>query len=112
MDLVKAMGSGSWDETLLEALCGAVSEQLEGRLKDGLTAQDCGGAFPVAAAWMALGALYDSGGSGQVESFTAGDLTVRAGDFAAHSQQLREQAERLMAPYLAQTGFACQGAPG
>ena len=52
MGLVRAMGSGSWDETLLEKLCQAVQAELEGRLKPGLTAQDCGGAFPVAAAWL------------------------------------------------------------
>ena len=112
MGLVRAMGSGSWDETLLEKLCQAVQAELEGRLRPGLTAQDCGGAFPVAAAWLVLGALYDSGGAGQVESFTAGELTVRTGGGSSHSAQLREQALRLMAPYCAEEGFAFRGVPG
>lgn len=111
IDLVKTMGSGEWNEELLEKLCQVVCRQLERWLRPGVTVEDCGGTFPIAAAWMVLGALYRAGQSGQVESFTAGDLTIKTGT-ASRGQELEEQARRLMAPYCVETGFAFQGVKG
>ena len=56
VSLVQEMGSGDWDEGLVQRMCQVAQTQLTGRLRPGVTAEDCGGAFPIAAAWMALGA--------------------------------------------------------
>lgn len=109
--LVKAMGSGEWDEELLERLSQVAQQQLESWLRPGVTVEDCGGAFPIAAAWMVLGALYRSRDSGQVDSFSAGDLTIKTGA-GGHGRELEEQARRLMAPYCRETGFAFRGVKG
>ena len=111
ISLVKTMGSGEWDEELLEKLSQVVQGQLESWLRPGVTVEDCGGAFPIAAAWMVLGTLYGSSDSGQVESFSAGDLTIKTGTHS-RGQELEEQARRLMAPYCRETGFAFQGVKG
>lgn len=110
-DLVRAMGSGDWDERLVQGLCQAAQVQLEERLRPGVAAEDCGGAFPIAAAWMVLGALYDSASAAGVEYFSAGDLTIRTGE-SGRSRNLNEQARRLMAPYCRETEFAFRGVPG
>ena len=72
---------------------------------------DCGDALTVACAWGALAAMETAWehGSGRVVSFSAGDLSVRetAGQTAEESANaLRRQAERLMAPYARDEGFA------
>lgn len=110
-ELVRAMGRDDWDEGLLNGVCQAAELRLKLRLKPGLAPKDCGGAFPIAAAWLALGALEDSGGLEGVQSFTAGDLTVRAGT-AGRAGALEEQAEKLMAPFCTPSGFAVRGTPG
>jgi hypothetical protein len=111
MELVRTMGQGDWDEGVLETVCETVEAQLESRLRPGVTPKDCGGAFPIAAAWLALELLEGGGGQGDVESFSAGDLTVHTGG-AARQETLRRQALRLMAPYCIEEGFAFQGVPG
>lgn len=95
----------------LEELCLAARRELADRLKDGVSEEDCGPAFAVAAAWLALAGLY--AGQGEAESFTAGELTVRTGnDGQARAQALRAQAEQLMSPYLKDRGFAFLGVRG
>lgn len=110
-DLVMAMGSGEWDEGLVLGICQAAQTQLEGRLKPGLKPEDCGGAFPIAAAWLALNHLYACGGAEDVESFTAGDLTIRTGG-GRRGKILEQQARELMAPYCREVTFAVQGVKG
>ena len=105
-----ALGRGDWDEALVLGICQAAQSQLEGRLKPGLKPEDCGGAFPIAAAWMALGHLYACDEAEGVESFSAGDLTVRTG--GSRSKVLERQARELMAPYCREITFAVQGVKG
>ena len=89
-------------------LCQAAETELAGRLRPGLTPEDCESAFVPAAAWMVLAWLQ--AGEAGVASFTAGDLTIRrTGQGAA---ELTAQAERLMAPYLVDGGFSFQGVAG
>lgn len=109
--LVRAMSGVDWDEGVLERLCRLAQKDLERQLRPGVAAQDCGGAFPVAAAWMAL-ELLEKQGAGDVESFSAGDLTVKMGETAGKGRCLGAQARRLMAPYCVEEGFAFQGVPG
>ena len=113
--LAKALGHvGAEDESALQPLCQAAEEELNGRLREGLTAADCGGAFPLAAAWLALSALTASGAASGVERFTAGDVTVeeRSGAEEERASALRRQAEQVMAPYLRDDGFVFRGVAG
>ncbi len=95
----------------LRTLCKAAVEELSGMLREGLTPEACGGAFWVAAAWLALAGLGTAGESG-VESVTAGAVSIRAGDPGARSAALREQALQVMRPYLRDQGFAFRGVRG
>lgn len=55
-------------------LCQAAETELAGRLRPGLTPEDCESAFVPAAAWMVLAWLQ--AGEAGVASFTAGNLTI------------------------------------
>lgn len=110
MDLAAAMGAESWEEGLVRSMCRTAQEQLERQLRPGVRPEDCGEAFPVAAAWMALSNLYAAGGAEQVESFTAGSMTIRTGGNGART--LAEQAGQLMAPFCRENTFAAMGVKG
>lgn len=106
--LVRTLGGEMDQEELLVMLCQAAEMELAGRLRPGLTPEDCESAFVSAAAWLVLAWLQ--AGEAGVSSFTAGDLTIhRTGQGAA---ELTAQAERLMAPYLTDRGFSFQGVAG
>ena len=108
----RAMGASEGQEELLLPLVQAVRGQLAARLKEGIFPEDCGPAFPLAAAMTAmdqLSGMLDGGGG--VTSFTAGDLTIRK-ESGSRSKTLSAQAERLLAPWLAGTGFMFQGVEG
>ena len=88
-------------------------QELERRLRQGVTPEACGSAFACAGACLACAALYetDTAGSGGV-SFRAGDVSVTAsagGESTASTKALRELAERMMAPYLDDGGFCFRG---
>ena len=88
--------------------------ELTRRLRPGVSPEDCGSAFVLACAWMALAGLT-AGESAGVERFTAGSLTIQEGggaDAAERSAALRLQAETVLGPYLADRGFAFQGVDG
>ena len=116
MALCRAMGAAGDQEELLLPLVRVVREQLAARLKDGAVPEDCGPAFPLAAAMTAmdrLSGMTGGGSGGEVTSFTAGDLTIRkeAGS-GGLSKSLSAQAEGLLAPWLGDTGFVFQGVEG
>lgn len=87
-------------EALLRLLCGAAASGLSARLRRGITPADCKADFIAAAALYALAALSEAGDTAQVESFTAGDVTVRKGKSSAASECLRYQAELMISPYI------------
>ena len=109
--LAVALGADESREELLTALCQAAQRELEGRLKPGLTPEDCECAFVPAAAWMVMAWMSAGTGSEAVTSFTAGDVTIRR-EGGRETAALLEQAGRIMAPYLADGGFFAQGVPG
>ena len=115
MALCRAMGASQDQEELLLPLVQAVESQLAGRLKEGAAPEDCGPAFPLAAAMTVMDRLSGvTGGGGEgVTSFTAGDLTIRkeAGS-GGLSKSLSAQAERLLVPWLGDTGFVFRGVEG
>ena len=96
----RAMTDG--EEKILSVLCAGELGAWRGRLREGVTEEDCGDALTaMETAW--------EHGSGRVVSFSAGDLSVREteGQTAEESANaLRRQAERLMAPYARDEGFA------
>lgn len=114
LEYAKVLGDAGEEELpLLEVLCETAEAELRGRLKAGVSAEDCGGAFPAAAAWMALAGLYGGRGGGEPTSWTAGAVSVSGGVSAGEqARTLREQAERLMAPYLRDDGFCFRGVRG
>ena len=59
---------------------------------------------------LAVDGLAAAQGDGQVSGFTAGELSVQLR--GERGSNLRQQALRLMAPWLGQTGFAFRGVPG
>lgn len=71
---------------------------LEERLREGLTAEDCKADFVAAAGLYALSCLNEA--EGGIREFRAGDLTVKKGGGDAASRCLRKQAELIIGPYL------------
>ena len=101
-------------EEALEALCQAAETEMNRRLRPGASPEDCGSAFVLGCAWLALAGLA-AGESAGVEKFTAGSLTIqeRSGaDGAARSAALRLQAETVLGPWLDDQGFAFRGVEG
>lgn len=104
LTLCRSMGA---EGELLPALAQAAVRELEGRLRPGVSAADCGSAFPLAAAMTAVELLERTE---PVESFSAGDISLR---LRAGGPGLSRQAERLLAPWLRDRGdFAFQGVRG
>ena len=106
--LCRAMGAGEERDDLLRPLVQTAVQSLSARLKPGITAEDCGASFLVAAAMTAMAGLEQT--EGDIASFTAGDVTVRKG--GRGSVGLDARAERLLAPWLGETGFAFRGVTG
>ena len=113
MELVQALGGAGQDEEMLRTLCATACRTLDRRLRDGLTAEDCDGAYPLAVAWFVMVWLRGSRGLEGITSLTAGDISVRreagGGD---GNDTLTRKALELMAPYLKSGGFVFRGVRG
>ena len=112
LELVRALGGGGQDEETLHTLCAAACGALDRRLKDGLSAEDCQGAYPLAAAWIVMDWLRGSRGLEGVTALSAGDISLRreAGD--GDGARLSQRAFQLMAPYFKDEGFVFRGVEG
>jgi hypothetical protein len=108
--LAAALGGAEESDTL-RLLCESAVEELTGMLREDVTGEDCGGAFRLAAAWMALAELGLTQDDG-VESFTAGEVSIKKGDGQARRAALRLQARQVMRPYLKDEGFVFRGVKG
>jgi len=97
---------------LLTAMCTAAVTELTGRLREGLSPEDCGDAFSCAAALLAAAGMLPCRGSGDVEQFSVGDVSLRMGGEGTGGDTLRRQAERMMAPYCGDSDFAFLGVRG
>ena len=103
------------EEALLESLCHAAEAAWTARLKSGVSAEDCGETFLCAAAFTAAADFAVSRNGGGVESFTAGEISIRHSGSAegkAQADALRKTAERLMASYTETAAFAFKGVRG
>lgn len=99
---------------LLEGLCAAAWDELAGRLRPGLAPEDCAAAFVPAAAWTALAALC-AGQEVRAEpaAWSAGAVSVSGQPSCGQrAQALREQAQRLMVPYVRDDRFCFKGVGG
>lgn len=103
------------EQAILETLCHAAEAEWVARLKSGVSPEDCGEAFLCAAAFTAAADFTVSRNSEGVESFTAGEISIRRNGSAEGRSQadaLRKTAERLMAPYAETESFAFRGVRG
>lgn len=111
--LARAIAGEQADETLLGTLCALAAEWWRLRLRQGVTAEDCGDAFCCAAAYTAAADLAVGCGVQDVESFTAGQVSVRLRETSAGTGlALRQAAERLMAPYVEAGDISLRGVRG
>ena len=111
----KGMGAVPEEQQdLLETLCSAAEAELAGKLRRGLKPEDCSGAFPLAAAWLArAGLCAGQGAEDTPRSWSAGAVSVSgAAPASERADGLRGQAYRLMAPYLEDGNFFFQGVRG
>lgn len=117
LTLAKALTKADESEQeLLEMLCRTQETLLEGRLKDGVSKETCGDAFPCAAAFLAAAALESARAGGEeASSLRAGDLTVTkrsSGESGRRLDVLRAQAWALMRPYTEDGAFCFFGVTG
>lgn len=89
----------SRQEALLRMLCECAAASLTARLRDGIRPADCASEFVAAASLYALAAMSESDDAAQIESFTAGDVTVRRSG-GTGARCLRNQAALTIAPYV------------
>lgn len=107
--------TGQEPTELLEMLCDAAEAVWQGRLRAGMTAEDCEAAFCCAAAFTAAGDFLLGRGVDGIASFTAGAVSVKAregSDGAAMAAALYLAAERMMAPYGEPGSFCFRGVQG
>ena len=113
--MAQAVGAVSdSQQAALEALCRMAETEMTGRLRDGVTPEDCGPAFVLGCAWLALAALAGGQYSDGAE-FTAGSVTIResgGSQACERAAALRLQAETVMSPYLKDRGFLFRGVEG
>lgn len=109
--MAATLGKCESDEAL-SALCDAAVESLKAQLRPGVEPADCGEAFVLSAAWMALAQRELGGNDGGVERFTAGAVTIQRGDANARREALLLQAKQVMGPWLRDEGFSFRGVRG
>ena len=115
MDMARSLGHmDGGQEEALEALCRAAQAELAGRLRPEVRPEDCEDAFILACAWLALAGLAGTEAGRTPLRFTAGEVSIqeKGGDASQRAQALRLQAETVLAPYLKDRGFVCQGVEG
>lgn len=106
--LCRQLGAGAGREEILPALAQAACEQLKLRLRPGVTQEDCGDVFPLAAAMLVMGTLEELEGESRVEAFTAGEVTIRC----SGSHTLARAARQMMRPWTREENFAFRGVRG
>lgn len=114
--LCRAMGAAGDQEELLLPLVQTVLERLAGQLRPAFMPEDCGPAFPLAAAMVVMDRLSGLTGGWSASgaaSFTAGDLTIRRESVGGQAAKgLSQQAGELLAPWLRDDGFVFRGIDG
>ena len=112
LDFAKRLAGDNADETVLEAMCAAAADEMEARLKEGISASELGKKFITASGVLALSMYCALGNSGGLKSFKAGNLAVEYGDGDMNAEKLRAIAEKMLSEALADRGFAFLGVAG
>lgn len=109
-----ALSVSETERGLLDTMVSAAEAELTARLRDDVTAEDCGSIYVIAAALLAAADMLLLRSADEVEQFTAGEVSIRQSRemTTAAATDLRQQAERLMAPFCSDDGFAFLGVPG
>ena len=97
------------ERPLLTALCAAAGAEIEGRLRDGISPEDCGDAF------LAAASILPCRSGGDVEQFSVGDVSLRTGgggQVCEAAAAMRRQAASMMAGYWGDDAFAFLGVRG
>lgn len=103
------------EKPLLSAMCTAAADDLARRLRDGVRPEDCGDSFSCAAALLAAAGLLACRSGGDVEQFSAGDVSLRTGGDGRACEAaaaMRRQAAAMMAYYCGDGEFAFLGVRG
>lgn len=108
VELCRELGAAEGREVLTAALARSACIRLRARLRPGVSEEDCGPVFPLAAALLTLEYLEAFTGEDRVASFTAGEVSIRREE----AKKLGEQAMELLSPWLADGGFVCKGVAG
>lgn len=108
VELCRQLGAGADREDILPALALAACEQLRARLRPGVCETDCGEAFVLAAAMIAMDTLRELEGEKGISSFTAGEVSIRCDG----SRSLVRTARALLAPWTTDGSFAVRGVRG
>ena len=109
LKLLKQLRPCSEGDELLLLLCGTACSRLKGMLKPDVAVEECGDAFPFAAACLAMEWLADMGESANITSLSAGDLTVRR---EAGCRGKKGRALDLLTPWLKDETFIFRGVKG
>ena len=86
-------------EELLKVLCRVARNTLTGRLRPGLTPEDCQADFIAAASLYALAALSELDEVGSLERMQIGDVSMVRRSKSPAAACLRSQAGLMMSPY-------------
>ena len=109
----QALSPTEAEQSLLDTLCAAAELELSAHLRDGITADDCGSIFILAAALTAAAEMMLLRSVNGVEQFTAGEVSIRAGKSdGGNAAALRRQAAALLSPFCEDGSFAFMGVPG
>ena len=112
LELVQALSGAGQAEERQRTLSATACQTLDRRLRDGLTAEDCEGVYPLAAAWLVMDWLRGSQGLEGITSLSAGDISVRREAGSGDGGNLSQRAFELMRPYLRDDGFVFRGVSG
>lgn len=111
MELARGLCPQAGDEELMRTVCASACQALNRRLRRGVAPEDCGEAFPLAAAWLAADWMQAGQGLDGVTALSAGDISVRR-EGGGQTGSMSRRAMELMAPFLADQGFAFRGVRG
>ena len=93
-------GTDGYSQALLQLLCQSAVSALKARMREGLEPEDCKAEFVTAASLYALAALSEGDEMKNMEQVRIGDVTMQRSTGGVAARCLRNQAERIMFPYL------------
>ena len=106
LTLAAALSGAERDDPTLAALCQAAQESLKLRLKEGITPEECGKAFAVAAAAIAAKGWQEGVSKFGVSSFAAGSLSLTVEE---NGDRFVSAAMSLLEPWMKDAGFGFRG---